>query len=132
MPPSHFLKIHYSVLPSTPGSCKWFLFRRSPPKSCMHLSSLPYAVHASPISFFSILSPEYCLVRRTDNYPPHYVVLSILLYLVPLRSKCITQHPVLKHPQPTFLPQCERPHFTSIQNSRQNCNYVYLNLYIFG
>ena len=30
----------------------------SPPKPCIHLSSLPYAIHAPPISFFSILSPE--------------------------------------------------------------------------
>jgi hypothetical protein len=38
------------------------------------------------------------------------------------------QHPVLKHPQPTFLPQCQRPSFTPIQNNRQNYGSVYLNL----
>jgi hypothetical protein len=27
--------------------------------------------------------------------------------LVPLRSKYSPQHPILKHPRPTFLPQCE-------------------------
>jgi hypothetical protein len=26
-------------------------------------------------------------------------------YLVPLRPKCSPQYPILKHPQPTFLPQ---------------------------
>ena len=36
--------------------------------------------------------------------------------LVPLRPK-YSQHPVLKHPQPTILPQCERPSFTPIQNN---------------
>ena len=30
------------------------------------------------------------------------------------------QHPIFKHPQPTFLLHCERPHFTPIQNIRQN------------
>jgi len=46
---------------------------------------------------------------------------------------------VLKHfgienikPQPTFLPQCERPSFTPIQNNRQNYSSVYLNIFIFG
>ena len=35
----------------------------SPPKPCIRLSSPPYALHASPISFFSILSPEQYWVR---------------------------------------------------------------------
>ena len=30
-------------------------------------------------------------------------------YLIPLRLKYSTQRPILKHPQPTFLPQCQRP-----------------------
>ena len=37
-------------------------------------------------------------------------------YLVPLKSKYPPQHPVLEHAQPTFLPQCERRNFTTIQN----------------
>ena len=40
--------------------------------------------------------------------------------------------PIPKHPQPTFLPQCERPSLTPIQNNRQNYSSVYLQLYIFG
>jgi len=28
-----------------------------------------------------------------------------------LRPKYSPQHPILKHPQPTFLPQCQRPSF---------------------
>jgi hypothetical protein len=35
-------------------------------------------------------------------------------YLVPLRPKYSPQYPILKHPQPTFLPQCERPNFLVI------------------
>jgi hypothetical protein len=34
--------------------------------------------------------------------------------LVPLRPKYCPLHPVLKYPQPTFLPHCERPSFTPI------------------
>ena len=41
-------------------------------------------------------------------------------YFVPLRPKYYPQHPILKHPQPTFLPQSARSSFTPIQNNRQN------------
>jgi len=49
-------------------------------------------------------------------------------YLVPLRPKLSPQHPILKHPQPMFLPHCERPSFTPIQNNRQNYSSLYHNL----
>jgi hypothetical protein len=48
-------------------------------------------------------------------------------YLFRLRPRYSPQHPVLKHPQFTFLPQCERPSFTPIKN-RQNYSSVYLDL----
>ena len=41
-------------------------------------------------------------------------------YLVPPRSKYSPQHHVLKHPLLPFLPQCQRPSFTPIQNNRKN------------
>ena len=53
-------------------------------------------------------------------------------HLVPLKPKYSSQHPILKHPQPTFLTQCQRPSFTPIKNNRQNYNFVYFKLYIFG
>ena len=46
-------------------------------------------------------------------------------YLVPLRPKYSPQHPILKHPQPTFPPQYRLPIFTPIQNKRQNYSSVY-------
>jgi len=36
-------------------------------------------------------------------------------YLVFLRPKCSPEHPILKHLQPTFVPQRERPSFIPIQ-----------------
>jgi hypothetical protein len=53
-------------------------------------------------------------------------------YLVPLGPKYPPHHPILESPQPTFLPQCERPIFTTIRNKRQDYSSVYLHLYIFG
>jgi hypothetical protein len=46
----------------------------------MPLSS-PSALHAPPISLFSILSPEQYWVRSTDNEAPHYEVFSTPCYL---------------------------------------------------
>ena len=34
------------------------------------------------------------------------------------RPKYSPQRPILKHAQPTFLPQCERPSFTTIQEKQ--------------
>ena len=31
--------------------------------------------------------------------------------MVPLMPKYSSQHPILKQPQPTFLPECERRYF---------------------
>jgi hypothetical protein len=39
-------------------------------------------------------------------------------HYLPLRSKYSPQHPVLRHPQSTLLPKCERPSFAPIQNIR--------------
>ena len=44
-------------------------------------------------------------------------------YLVPPRSKYSPQHLILKHPQPPFLPQCQRPSFTLIHN-RQDYSFI--------
>ena len=40
-------------------------------------------------------------------------------YLFPPRSKYSPQHHILKRPQLPFLPQCQRPGFTPMQNNRQ-------------
>jgi hypothetical protein len=47
---------------------------------------------------------------------PHYVVYPLPCHLVFLRHKYSPQHPTLSQPQNDFLPQCERPNFTPVQN----------------
>jgi hypothetical protein len=49
-------------------------------------------------------------------------------YVVSRRFKS-SQHFILESPQPTFLPQCERSNFTTIQNNGQDCSFVYLNFF---
>ena len=49
-------------------------------------------------------------------------------YLVPLRPKYSSQHPILKHHQSTFVPRYKWPIYTPIQNHRQNYSSVYLSL----
>ena len=92
----------------------------SPPRFYRPPSPHPYAPHAQPISFFSILSPAQCWVRSTDHLAPRYAISCIPRYLVPPRSKYSPQHHIFKHPQLPFLLQCQRPRFTPIHNNRHN------------
>jgi hypothetical protein len=64
-------------------------------------------------------------MRSTDHEAPQYVA-----FTTPLlpRPKYSPQHPILKQPQPTFLPQCERQGFTPIRKNRQNYSSVYINI----
>ena len=77
-----------------------------PTKTLYTPSPHPYAPHALPISFFSILSPAQYWVRSTKHLAPRYAISSIPpRYFIPPRSKYSPQHHVLKHPQLPFLPQ---------------------------
>ena len=49
----------------------------SPPRPYTPPSPHPYAPHAQPISFFSILSPAQYWVRSTNHLAPRYAVSSI-------------------------------------------------------
>ena len=79
IPTSYFLKIHLNIiLPSTPGSPKWsFSFSFPPPKPCIRLSCPPYELHATPNSFFSILSPEQ---NNTSTSNCNYLQQEIKMY----------------------------------------------------
>ena len=75
IPTSHPLEIHPNIIhPSTPRSPQWsssLRFPYTPP------SPHPYALHAQPISFFSISSPAQYWVRSTNHLAPRYAVSSI-------------------------------------------------------
>ena len=72
----------------------------SPPRPYTPTSPHPYAPHAQPISFFSILSPAQYWVRSTNHLAPRYAissispvintnVLCIYIYNVMLFAPCI-------------------------------------------
>jgi hypothetical protein len=70
-PTSQFLKTHFNI----PAIYAWVFQvvsfpQFSPPKTCMHLSSPLYALHAPPISFFSIWSLEYLASRMELQFHP--------------------------------------------------------------
>ena len=79
IPTSHLLDIHPNIIhPSTPKSPQWAPSLRFPHQDPIHPPSPhPYAPHAQPISFFSILSPAQYLERGTDHLAPRYAVSSI-------------------------------------------------------
>ena len=80
IPPSHLLEIHPNIIdPSTPRSPQWSVSYPpvSPPRPYTPFSPHPYAPHAQPISFFSILSPAQYRVSSTNHLAPRYAISSI-------------------------------------------------------
>ena len=75
IPTSHLLEIHPNIIhPSTPRSRQWFLPSGFPTKTLYTPSPHPYAPHAQPISFFSILSPAQYWVSSTNHLAPRYAI----------------------------------------------------------
>ena len=66
----HLLEIHPNIIhPSTPRSPQW-----SPSLQFQHQNPHPYAPHAQPISFFSILSPTQYWLRISNHLAPPYAI----------------------------------------------------------
>jgi len=105
-PTSYFLKVHLNfILQTTSGSPKWSLSLRFPHQN---------PVYASPLTHMPYMP---CPSHSSQFYHPNNigrgVQIKLLImqfsplpcYFVPPRPKYSPQHPILKHPQPTFLPK---------------------------
>ena len=69
-----------------------------------------------------------CGAKYTHRDFRLFLVRNLIEEAVTLRSKYTPQHPIPRHPQTAFLPQCQRPGFTPINNYRQNYSSICLNL----
>jgi len=118
------------ILPSMSWSPQWPLFLRLPHQHPVHTFILPHTRHMP------------CPSHSSRFYHPHNIgqgvqIIQLLVmqlspfpcHLVPLRSKYSLQHPILKHPQPAFLPQCQWPGFTPIQNHGQTYSSIYILIF---
>jgi len=112
MLPSHFLKIRLNIiLPSTSGCSKRSHSFRFPHQKPLRIFLLPHACY--------IPRPPHSRFDRPNNIGWRVQIIKLLIvyfsplpsYLVPLRPKYSPQHPIPKHPQAKFLPQCRRPIF---------------------
>ena len=99
----HFLKIHIIIIPSM---------------TCLLSGQFPSSLSTRTL-YAPVLSPIY------DTCPTHLIPLDLrstdhkcCLFPIPLRPKYLSQHPILEHPPPIFLCQCERPSFTPIQKQQ--------------
>ena len=108
------------ILPSMPGSPKWSLSHMFPTKTVYMLllypicATCPAYLHSSRFDHLNNIGEEYW------HWAPPYIVFSTPLLPRPSSAQIFSTTPYFKHPHPTFLPHCQRPSFTPIQNSRQN------------
>jgi hypothetical protein len=78
----------------------------------LHPSYIPRPSHS-----YRFLSPTPEWVSSTDHELHVMKFYPLPSYPLPIRPK-YSQHPILKHPEATFLPQFQGPSFTPIQNNR--------------
>ena len=134
-PASNLSKIHFNIiLSSMPRSSKCSPSLRFPHQNPESTSPLPHTcclLCPSQPSWFD--NPNNIWWGIQSITLPVMYSFPFSCQLVRLRFKCPPQHHILENPQPTFLPQCDRPSFTPTQNSQKDYSSVYLNLssYVF-
>jgi hypothetical protein len=106
------------IHPSMPGSYESSLSLRFPHQNPVYTS--PRLIRASCPAHLILLDliPRTILGEQYRSLSSSLYSFSPLpCYLVRLRPKYSPLHPILKHPQLTFLPQCKGPNFTPLQKT---------------
>ena len=104
----------------------------SPPRPYIPPSPHPYASHAQPISFFSILSPAQYWVRSTNHLAPRYAISTIPPLPFPSSVQIFSSTPCSQTPSASFPPAMSTTKLHTHKNNRQNYSSTYLDLQIFG
>ena len=118
IPTSHLLEIRPNIIhPSTPRSPQWFAPSGFPTKTLYTPSPHPYAPHAQPISFFSILSPVQYWVRSTNHLAPRYTISSILPLPRPSYVQIFSSTPFSQTPSASFPPTMSPTKFHTHKNN---------------
>ena len=112
---SYLFKIYFNIiLPSIHMSFKWFLPQFSP-QNLVYISLQSHVCHI-PCPWHS------SLFDHTNNIWGGVPIMELLMMqfspfsnsLLLLKPKYLSHHSILKHPQPTFFPQYDRPSTTLI------------------
>jgi hypothetical protein len=106
-----------------------FRFPHQNPVHASPLTHTRYMPHSSLSSLFKY--------PKSNGWELQIIKLLIMslsplpCHLVLLRPKYSSQHPILKHPQPMFFPQCEWLSFTPIQTTGKIIILYSLIIFIF-
>ena len=103
----------------------------SPPRPYTHPSPHPYAPHAQPISFFSILSPAQYWARITDHLAPRYAVSSIPPLPRPSSVQIFSSTPCSQTPSASFPPAMSATKFHTHTKQQAKIRVLYILMFKF-
>ena len=127
MPRTHLLEIYPKIIhPSTRRSPQWSLPSGFPNRTLYAPSHQPRATFAAHLILLDFFTCTLLVVGFRQFSSSLFNLLHSPLPN-PTEVQIFSSTPFLKNPQLPFLPCCQRPSFTPIQNNRQDYISVYLS-----